>query len=83
MSHIYITIDLLYNCIAACPIKGQIKVECAPHPSCQLACNSTGNEVCPLSCQINGCVCPNGTVIDWEKNQCVTPNECRGKHCCY
>ena len=66
--------------LPTCPIEGQVRTECAPHPSCHRACNSTGNEICFLSCSINGCVCPNGTVIDWDQNRCVTPNECKGTH---
>ena len=65
--------------VTACPIEGQVRRECAPHPSCHQACNSTGNEVCILSCIVNGCVCPNETVIDWSTNQCVAPNECEGR----
>ena len=25
---------------------------------------------------INGCVCPNGTIINEENNTCVAPSEC-------
>ena len=62
----------------ACPIKGQIRSECASHPSCHQACNSTGPTVCPAICVVNGCECPAGTVIDWDKNECVRPRECEG-----
>jgi len=61
-----------------CPIKGQIRKECASDPSCQQACNSTGPTFCPYICIINGCECPTGTVIDWEKQECVPPNRCEG-----
>ena len=62
----------------ACPIKGQIRVECALDPSCHLACNSTGPVPCPRICVVNGCQCPTGTVIDWERNECVHPRQCEG-----
>ena len=70
---------LSFNCITlniGCPIKGQIRKECASHPSCHLSCNNTEPGPCPLVCIINGCECPTGTVIDEEKNECVAPNEC-------
>ena len=63
---------------AVCPIKGQVRKECASHPSCHEACNSTDPIICPLVCIINGCECPAGTVIDWDKRQCVYPRQCRG-----
>ena len=66
-----------FTSIVVCPVKGQIRKECASHPSCHLSCNSTGPGVCPAVCIINGCECPNGTVIDEEKNECVTPRECK------
>ena len=69
---------MFYNLIAVCPIKGQIKKECASHPSCHQTCNSTGLSVCPAVCIINGCECPDGQVIDEVKCQCVTPQECEG-----
>ena len=64
--------------IVACPIKGQIRKECASHPGCHQTCNSTNTTVCPAVCIINGCECPNGTVIDENRNECVTPSECAG-----
>ena len=64
----------------ACPIKGQIRKGCASHPSCHQACNSTGPTLCPQICIVNGCECPDGQVIDWDTNECVTPNECEGTH---
>ena len=59
-------------------MKGQIRKECASHPSCHLTCNSTGPVVCPLVCIPNGCECPNGTVIDEAINECVAPSQCTG-----
>ena len=29
-------------------------------------------------CNVNGCQCPVGTVIDWNKTECVLPRECEG-----
>lgn len=66
--------------IVACPIRGQIRVECAPHPSCHLKCNNTGSGPCPYVCIVNGCVCPRGTVIDEDRNACVPPRLCKGMH---
>lgn len=66
--------------IIACPIKGQIRKECAAHPSCHQTCNTTGLVVCPAICIPNGCQCPNGTVIDETKNECIAPSECEGTY---
>ena len=65
--------------IAACPIEGQIRKECASPPSCHRTCNSTGPIPCPRIC-INGCECPDGQVINENGTKCVTPNECKGTH---
>ena len=67
--------------ITACPIEGQIRKECASHPSCHRTCNITGPIACPRVCVVNGCECPAGQVIDEDGNECVTPNECEGIHC--
>ena len=62
-----------------CPIKGQIRKECAAHPNCVKTCNNTGELlVCQEECIINGCECPDGTVIDMDKNECVELGECPG-----
>ena len=69
------------NCIkyiTACPIEGQVRKECASHPNCHQTCNTTGSVVCPRACIVNGCECPDGTVIDEDKNECVAPRECEG-----
>ena len=64
---------------AACPVKGQVRRRCAAHPSCHHTCNNTNDPlICPQVCIINGCECPNGTVIDEDTNECVTPRECEG-----
>ena len=64
--------------IIACPVKGQVRKECASHPSCHQTCNNTGPFACPAICVVNGCECPPGTVIDEDINECVTPRECEG-----
>ena len=64
--------------IAVCSIRGQIRKECASHPSCARKCNSTYPIICPRVCNVNGCECPDGTVIDEDKNECVAPSECEG-----
>ena len=73
MWNLYVTLI-----IAVCPIKGQVRKECASHPGCHQTCNTTGPVACPAVCIVNGCECPNGTVIDEAINECVAPNECAG-----
>ena len=63
------------SCIA-CPIRGQIRLECAANPSCHRTCNGTVAEICSQDCIPNGCQCPAGTVIDQIQNECVPPFEC-------
>ena len=69
---------VLITSITACPIKGQVRKECASHPDCHQTCNTTGSVVCPRVCIVNGCECPDGTVIDEDKNECVPPSNCEG-----
>ena len=64
--------------ITACPIEGQVRKECASHPDCHKTCNTTGPVSCPRICIVNGCECPDGTVIDEYKNECVAPSRCEG-----
>ena len=64
----------------ACPVKGQIRKECASHPSCHRTCDDTNTTVCPAVCIVYGCECPNGTIIDEKKNECVAPEECKGMY---
>ena len=74
---------LTYRCmilIAACPIEGQIRKECASPPSCHQTCNSTGSIACPSICIVDGCECPDGQVINENETECVTPNECEGTY---
>ena len=66
-----------------CPIKGQIRKECASHPSCHRTCDNLNESIpCPLVCVINGCECPTGTVLDVDKQECVVPSECEGTVYC-
>ena len=64
--------------IIACSIKGQVRKECASHPSCHQTCSRCNSIICPAVCIVNGCECPNGTIINEEINECVTPRECPG-----
>ena len=62
-----------------CLIKGQIRKECASHPDCAKTCSNTGELLaCSERCIPNGCECPDGTVIDVDKNECVELGECPG-----
>jgi len=64
--------------LIACPIEGQVRMECASHPLCHRTCNQLAGGPCPRICIVNGCECPAGTVIDEDKQQCVAPSECEG-----
>ena len=64
--------------LTVCPIKGQVRQECAAHPGCHQTCDSTDPVVCPLVCVVNGCECPHGMVVDLTKRECVLPIECEG-----
>ena len=77
---VYILMQLDVSFCTACPIDGQIRKECASHPLCHRVCNDDSSRPCPLVCVVNGCECPTGTVIDIDKNKCVTPSECSGKN---
>ena len=55
-------------------------MECARHPSCRGRCNRNDTTICPLICIVNGCECPNGTIIDDVKRKCVAPSECSGTY---
>ena len=63
-----------------CTIKGQVNKECASHPNCTKTCNNRNNPVaCIQACIPYGCECPNGMVVDEERNECVATSECPGK----
>ena len=65
-----------------CPYEGQIREECAPHPSCSSTCDILNGVAaahpCIETCVVNGCVCPNGTISNEASKKCVTPSECDG-----
>ena len=75
IAHLY-SIKYMIFIISACLIKGQVRKECASHPSCHQTCNNNETAICPEICIVDGCECPNGTVIDEDINECVTPSEC-------
>ena len=65
---------LLSYFIADCPISGQVRKECAS--PCNKTCANMNDLVCTPVCVINGCQCPEGTVIDEQSNTCVHPSYC-------
>ena len=65
--------------IAVCPVKGQIRKECALQPGCHGTCDNP-DVICIPICIENGCECPTGTIIDEAINECVAPSECTGIH---
>ena len=65
--------------ITACLVEGQVRKECASHTDCHQTCNNTHDPIVrPAVCIVNGCECPDGTVIDEDKNECVAPRQCEG-----
>ena len=67
--------------VTACPIKGQIRIECAPLTICAATCSNNGvPRPCPRVCDDYGCVCPNGTVLDEDNNECIDASECPGTY---
>ena len=51
------------------------------HPDCTKTCNNTGELlICPEVCNVNGCECPDGTVVDVDKKECVELGECPGMY---
>ena len=81
-------LPILFCYVEPCLVKGQIKKDCAADPSCQTTCVSRFNFgiVCPEICaiaEVNStqqpltlCECPDGMIIDEDKNECVTPSDC-------
>ena len=60
-----------------CPIKGQVRKECASYPNCTVTCsNSDSPPVCAEVCVPYGCECPTGKVVNEDINECVTSSEC-------
>ena len=69
----------MYFAIATCPVKGQVRKNCTADPSCATTCaNRFFFRICPLVCALNGsgCECPEGTIIDEDRNECVTADKC-------
>jgi len=64
----------------ACPLKGQVRRVCAPHPNCMSSCLQEVS-TCTEFCSINGCGCPISKVLNNHHNECVSPSECPGKGC--
>ena len=59
----------------ACPVGGQIRVECGS--PCNTTCaNMNMLLACTAVCVVNGCQCPHGMVIDEQSNTCVSPTVC-------
>ena len=77
---INLLVILTLHYFTECPFEGQNRTGCAPHPDCTKYCNDTDEPLksCLESCVVNGCECPNGTVVDEEKNACVPLSECPG-----
>lgn len=60
-----------------CPISGQIRKRCAIPESCTRTCDNIKRIIpCPRICNINGCECPNGMVVNNITKQCVEPTKC-------
>jgi len=83
----YFILKMFVFIVLACRIKGQIREDCAPDPSCFQTCDIingiTSGQPCLERCAINGCVCPNGTVLNEERTECITPDLCKGIHIQY
>ena len=70
---------MIFN-FTECPIKGQVRYECASHPLCHRTCDNTNITFCPAICIVNGCECPVGTVVDFAKRECVHESQCEGMY---
>jgi len=54
-------------------------MECVPPAICAQTCDNYDLlQECPPECGNFDCACPNGTVIDEDKNECVDRSECPG-----
>ena len=70
---------IFVSLVPVCPIKEQIRKECALHPNCTRTCSNVNKSVdCPDVCIFNGCECPNGTVADKKNMECIPQSECPG-----
>lgn len=68
----------ILSTIVTCSIKGQIRKNCTNDPRCARTCTNRFFFIaCPLVCSIaGGCECPVGTVIDEDRNECVSSDKC-------
>ena len=70
------TLLLLYHS-AECPVEGQVRKRCATPENCTQTCDNRNKSIsCSQVCNVNGCECPQGTVINKLTDQCVKPEEC-------
>ena len=66
----------------ACPVKGQIRKDIVRDPHCSSTCESVDGLMqgpCYEQDVRYGCECPDGEVINKDKNECISPKEC-GMH---
>ena len=61
--------------LGVCPVKGQVQKNCT---ACNTTCITRFNfQVCiPVCHNDSRCECPDGTVIDEDQNECVSPDKC-------
>jgi len=65
------------HCSVECPVEGQKRMRCARPDSCTQTCDNKNETIpCPQVCNVNGCQCPQGRVVNTLTNQCVLPEEC-------
>ena len=66
----------------ACPAIGQIRKDVVRDPHCASTCESVDGLLqgpCYGQDVQYACECPDGEVIDKDKNECISPKEC-GKY---
>ena len=66
-------INVFVSIAVECPIEGQLYNECGS--ACPPICGKPPPPFCTLQC-VQGCQCPNGTLLDEAQNKCVTPDQC-------
>lgn len=59
-----------------CPVEGQKRIRCIPDNCTQTCDNKNESIQCPMDCNVFGCQCPQGTVVNTLTNQCVQPDNC-------
>ena len=63
----------------ACPVKGQIRKDVVRDPHCPSTCDTVDGIMmgpCYRQDVRYGCECPDGKVIDEDKNECISPKDC-------